>query len=279
VDKELETAAGAATADPVRVRQILTNLISNAVKYTVRGRIELRVQMQGQDRLRIEVADTGPGLNPEELSQAFAPFRRVDRTSMGVSGAGLGLSLSRDLARMMGGQVCADSAQGVGSRFWLELPFDPKGHLAPEPEPEEAQAGRGLRVLVAEGDALNAAMLRSVLEQLGHQVALASDGQRALDLAKVCAFDLLMIDGRTPNMNGAGVIRTLREATDAAAGMPIVAIIDGSCGDAQACTQAGADEVLRIPVSVSVVARALESAANARGAQRARVAVVKDAAA
>lgn len=269
IENELEAEGGAAVADAVRSRQILSNLIGNAIKYTVRGRIEVRVRKARADHLRIEIVDTGPGLAPEELAQAFQPFRRVERTSAGVSGAGLGLSLSRDLARLMGGEVSADSAPGVGSRFWLELPFD-KAAAPAEAEGvfEDGRSDpfpiRSLRVLVAEDDSLNAAMLRSVLEQLGHQMALVMDGRRALDLAQVCDFDLMMIDARMPNMDGPQAIQAMRALDHPAAQAPIIAVIGEDSNDAKACMDAGADAVLRKPVSVSGVARAVAAAVSMR---------------
>jgi signal transduction histidine kinase len=116
--------AGAAFADAARVRQVLGNLLSNAVKYTVRGRIEARVERRGEDRLTIAIADTGPGLSPDELEEAFQPFRRVERTAAGLPGAGLGLSLSKRLVALMGATLMADSAVGVGSCFTLDLEYD-----------------------------------------------------------------------------------------------------------------------------------------------------------
>ncbi len=268
IENELETEPGAAVADPERVRQILANLISNALKYTVRGRVEVRVLKTEVGRMRIEVADTGPGLATEEIVQAFQPFRRVERTSVGISGAGLGLSLSHDLAKLMGCEVSAQSAPGVGSRFWLDLPFDPKAQAPAEPADLEGSQGapraRSMRVLIAEDDALHAAMLRSVLEQLGHQVAHVADGRRALDLALICEFDLVMVDDHMPNLDGPQTIRALRSRRGETAQAPIVAVIDGDTDDAQACIEAGADTALRKPVSVSGVARAMAAAIRAR---------------
>ncbi len=268
IESELEAQSGAAVADPVRVRQIVGALIGNAVRYTLRGRVEVRVQKGGPERLLIEVADTGSGLAPNELVQAFEPFRRVERTSIGIPGAGLGLSLSRDLARLMGGEVAAESAPGVGSRFWLELPFNP--HAKAEADPADhggsgaAPSARALRVLMAEDDALSAAMLRSVLEQLGHQVAHVTDGRRALDLVQICDFDLMMIDGRMPNLDGPLTIGALRSQVGPTAAAPIIALVGGDGEDAQACIEAGADAVLRKPASVSGVARAMAAAFSAR---------------
>ena len=260
--------SGATVADAHRARQILANLLGNALKFTVRGRVEARVELAGPGRLSIEIADTGPGLAKEELEQAFEPFNRIARTSAGTSGAGLGLSLSRQLARLMGGELSAHSAIGVGSCFRLELPFD--ASALPERELEAPvelaavlpEARQRMRVLIAEDDALNAAMLRAVIEQLGHQVVHAVDGQRALDLARVCEFDLLMIDGRMPNLDGPAAIAAIRELQGHNAGAPIVAVIGGDADEARECSQAGADVVLRKPVSVAAVARAVADAVS-----------------
>src|SRR5580704_11099 len=125
VEPELEGRdAGQAMADPARVKQVLSNLLNNAVKYTTRGRVEARIERRGDDRIAIAIADTGPGLAPEELAEAFEPFRRIERTAAGVPGAGLGLSLSKRLVTLMGAELVADSAPGVGSCFTLELPYD-----------------------------------------------------------------------------------------------------------------------------------------------------------
>jgi signal transduction histidine kinase/ActR/RegA family two-component response regulator len=270
IEPELEAGdRGAAIADPMRARQVLGNLIGNAVKYTVRGRVELRVERRG-DTVAFHVADTGPGLSAEELEHAFEAFRRVERTGAGVAGAGLGLSLSRDLADLMGGSLEVGSAIGVGSCFTLTLPYDAS---APVPEAVEAPAqafrpadrhSRPLRVLVAEDDALNAAMMRAILEQLGHQVVHAQNGRRAVELAQVWTFDLLMLDGRMPGLDGPGATAAIRDLDGPAGKTPIIAVIGGEADEAAACLAAGADTVLRKPVSVSAVARAVADAAEGR---------------
>lgn len=257
---------GAVVADALRTRQIIANLLGNAVKYTVRGRIEVRVELR-DGLIAVEVADTGPGLTAEEMEQAFEPFRRVERTGAGVNGAGLGLSLSRQLARLMGGALEARSAVGVGSCFTLTLPFD--AVVPYEREEEQADtsfaeapgAPRTLRVLIAEDDALNAAMLRAILEQLGHQVVHAQNGRRAADLAKIAEFDLLMFDHRMPVLDGPGAAASLREADGPNRATPIVAVIEGDGEEASEFLDAGADIILRKPVSVAAVARVLADAA------------------
>ena len=267
VEDGLGGAHGAALGDPVRVRQILSNLIGNAVKFTSRGRVEVRVHRCGEGRIRFEVADTGPGLSPDELQLAFQPFMRIDRTGLGLPGAGLGLSLSRELARLMGGELCAESAVGVGSRFWFELRYDADATLELG-DGEAPQAGqspgvaRSLRILIAEDDALTSAMLRSILEQLGHQVVHAGDGRRALELAEFCQFDLIMLDGGLPQMSGAEAAAEIRTLAVAARGAPIVALIGDAPAEAESCVAAGVNGILRRPVTVAGVARAIAAATD-----------------
>lgn len=266
ITAQVESAAaqGAVMADSARLRQILNNLVGNAVKYTLRGRIEVRASLAAPNRVRFEVADTGPGLSAAELEQAFEPFTRVSRTGAGIPGAGLGLSLSRSLAVLMGGTLNAESAPGVGSRFALELPFDAAATAAEAPieTPMEISAP-ALRVLIAEDDPLNAAMLRAVLEQLGHRVLLAQDGRRALELLKVSEVDLVMLDGRMPVMDGPACAAAIRRLEGDASRLPIVAVIGGDLDEAEMMTAAGCDAVLRKPVTVSAVARAVADAASA----------------
>jgi len=257
--------AGAVVADPTRTRQILANLIANAIKYTVRGRIEVRLEPPTEGRIRLEVADTGPGLTPGELEQAFQPFQRIARTGAGVPGAGLGLSLSRRLAALMKGELSAESALGVGSCFRLDLPFDASVHPGPPAsatDVDSASTRRALRVLIAEDDPLNAAMLRAALEQLGHHVLHAQDGRRAVELAQVCDIDLFMLDGHMPEMDGAEVARAVRRLQGASARAPIVAVIGGDADEASAFADVGVSQALRKPVNVASVARAIASTFN-----------------
>jgi len=263
IDEALLSGEGAVIGDSARVRQILNNLVGNAVKYTTRGVIELRLSRPAADVVRFEVVDTGPGLSPDELALAFQPFTRVVRTGAGVPGAGLGLSLSRRLAVLMGGQVAAESAPGVGSRFWLDLPFDETAE-APAAAPAPEQSARPLKVLIAEDDQLNAAMLRAVLEQLGHKVLHAQDGGRALELLRVSDIDLVMMDGRMPVMDGVETTRALRALDGAASRVPVIAVIGGDAEEAQALTEAGADAVIRKPVTVAGVARAVADVGAAK---------------
>ena len=264
VDEALDGAAGVAMGDPARCRQILSNLIANAVKYTVRGRVEVRAEPLGEDHLRFEIADTGPGLTTEEISLAFQPFKRIARTDAGVSGAGLGLSLSRRLAQLMDGEVSAESALSVGSCFRFDLPYEAAAGKIAEPPATvlDAQSGgepsiRPLRIMTVDDNALGVAMLRAVLEQLGHRVLHANNGRRALELAQICDIDLVIMSARTPGMDGPDMVRAIRRLSGPIGRAPIITLIDGDPEDAHACLKAGANQILRRPVTVGTVARTI----------------------
>ncbi|MGA0606769.1 ATP-binding protein [Phenylobacterium sp. VNQ135] len=256
VDGEL---TGAAIADPGRARQVLAALIGNAVKFTVRGRVEARLSVSG-GRMLAAVADTGPGLSDEELAVALQPFRRVARTSAGASGAGLGLPLACRLAGLMGGEIRAQSAPGVGSCFTLELPYEADAVPAARETAAAEAEPRRLRVLIACDQALGAAMLRATLEQLGHQVVQAADGARAVELARVCDLDLAFVE--TPD-----TILALRRLAGRAAGTPVIGLIEGGdAAEADARRAAGADALLRKPVTAPATARAIAEALSTSAA-------------
>ncbi|PZQ65058.1 MAG: hybrid sensor histidine kinase/response regulator [Phenylobacterium zucineum] len=253
-------ARGAAVGDPVRARQVLGALIGNAVKFTVRGRVEVRLTRPSPTRIEIAVADTGPGLTDDELAAALQPFRRIARTSGGAAGAGLGLPLALKLARLMRGDLRAESAQGVGSCFTLALPFDPRvaADTRPPASAGREPAGRRLRILTLEPDALSAAMLRACLEQLGHQVVHAVHARRAVELARICDLDLV-VSGEPE------AIRALRALAGDAACTPVLALTSGEADENQAALDAGADALLRRPVAVPAAARAIgEALSSAR---------------
>jgi signal transduction histidine kinase len=263
VEPELTEGQGAAIVDPHRVRQVLSALIGNAVKFTLRGRVEVRLSLISSARLAVEIADTGPGLAEDELGLAFQPFQRIGRTSAGVSGAGLGLSLAQQLVRLMGGDLRARSAPGVGSCFTVELPFDATTQVVTGESVLAAVERPCLRILIAEEDSLAAATLRSCLEELGHKVAQGIDGTRAVELARVCDFDLVMV-GASAQSEGPKVITAIRGLDGQAARTPVVALIGGEAAEAQVSRAAGASAVLRKPFAVPALARAIAEALAAR---------------
>ncbi len=252
---EPELAEGAVTADPVRTRQVLSNLIGNALKYTVRGRVEVRARMEGEGRVRFEIADTGPGLTEDELETAFQPFSRVERTCAGATGAGVGLSLCKKLAVLMGGEVAATSAPGVGSCFWLDLPYSAGAAAAPRPLAMVSEE-TPLKVLICDDDALAAATMRAALEELGHRVLHAQSPRRAGELVKICEVDLIVLgyaDAETAAKTG----RLLRAAPGPAGQAPMLGLIDGDADDAKIRLAAGCSGVMRRPINAATVARAI----------------------
>lgn len=187
---------GAVRGDEHRVEQILAHLLSNALLYTQQGRVELKLVHLPEGFMRIEIVDSGPGLSEDELAQAFTPHSRILRTSSGHSGAGLGLSLSRSLSELMGGRTGAESTLDVGSKFWLDLPYDARAKIPPRPaEPEDAEAApdHSLRILLIANDSLRAAQLRDVLERQGHKCLTSTTRERALTLARKAPVDACLI--------------------------------------------------------------------------------------
>lgn len=254
---------GAPLGDAHRVEQILAHLLSNAVLYTAQGRVELKLLYLPQGYLRIEVVDSGPGLRPEELEQAFAPHNRILRTSSGQSGAGLGLSLSRSLAEMMGGRTGAESTLDVGSKFWLDLPYSLAAQrpVRPIAEVEDADL-HTLRILIIANDTLHAAQLRNMLENQGHQCLVSTSRERALTLAQKAPVDACMIStGAFENLADPEFREKLKSWLEAmhhtrdSAHLTIVAVLpDGE--QAEALSNLGV-RVILMPLAREAVNRAL----------------------
>ncbi len=246
---------GMAMGDRLRVRQVVDILLGNAVRYTLRGRVELRL-VRVDESIRLEVADTGPGLSPEELAIAFEPFQRVERTAAGVPGAGLGLSLARRLVRLMGAELRAESAVGVGSRFWFDLPFQPAAEDVLETTASLPRTA--LRVLLAETNALEAAHLRSSLEGLGHKVVHVQEAARAKRLLARAEIDALVLAADQPELKPA----ELTAAARAAQGRPgVIAVCSAQADGADAL---GADAIVRRRAGAAALARAFAEAASLR---------------
>ncbi|HVZ30363.1 MAG TPA: ATP-binding protein [Asticcacaulis sp.] len=256
---------GATIGDEYRVEQVVAHMLSNALLYTQQGRIELRLMTTSDTWARIEVVDSGPGLNEEELEQAFAPHVRIARTSAGHSGAGLGLSLSRSLAELMGGRMGAESTPDVGSKFWLDLPFDAlqASPETPADTPTETEAaGHALRVLLLTNDSLRAAQLRDQLEHLGHKCLTSTSRERALALAKKGGIDACVIStGAFENLSDEDNRRDLESflkslrATQAEARLNILALLPS--GDQAEDLQALGVKPLLLPQNRESLARAL----------------------
>jgi PAS domain S-box-containing protein len=225
---------GPVQGDALRVRQIVSNYLVNAVKFTARGNIWLRARRPdgaGSAVVRIEVEDTGPGIPPATLARLFKPFTQADdSTTRRFGGTGLGLSICHELARLMGGCVGADSREGQGSLFWVELPLPALPALPRSPPPGLVQAPEdptaalaGLRVLIAEDNTVNMMIAVAMLERWGLDVVQALDGREAVAAVQRAAaggrpFDAVLMDVQMPEMSGHEATRALREL-EASAGL------------------------------------------------------------
>ena len=246
----------AVEGDPVRLRQILTNYVTNALKFTERGGVTIDVRYAAAGRLRLEVGDTGPGIDDASLARLFKPFTQADEsTTRRYGGTGLGLSICRELARLMGGEVGATSRVGLGSTFWAELPMPVAS--APGPEPVATTRPdplRGARVLLVEDNPVNMLIAAAMLEQWGVQVTPATDGQAALDAVdrkRECGaprFDAVLMDLQMPRMSGHETARRLRREHGAET-LPIIALTAAALlSERDEALDAGMNDFLTKPI-------------------------------
>jgi signal transduction histidine kinase/CheY-like chemotaxis protein len=254
--------------DAVRLRQLLINLLNNAVKFTDRGRVDLVVLIQGREAdgalaLRFEVRDTGIGIAPEHLSAVFDAFTQADATSTRRhGGSGLGLAIAKELADLMGGRIGVNSRPGEGSTFWLDIALRPADG-APEAPPSQPADDSGLaaRVLLAEDDAINQMVVEAMLTKLGCTVDVANDGGAARAAAARARYDMILMDCHMPVMDGFETTRRIRhdEHQRGDARTPIVALTaDALAGDRERCLEAGMDDYMTKPVSSAMLATAVE---------------------
>jgi signal transduction histidine kinase len=236
-----ESARGRRRGDAGRLRQIASNLLSNAMKFTERGEVRLTLMAQaedGVDMLHMVVSDTGIGIPAEKIPLLFQKFTQVDSsTTRRFGGTGLGLAICRELAGLMGGRIWVESQEGEGSAFHLLAPL-PMAQFAPPPLPMAAgpaAAGSGgvrpLRVLAAEDNATNQVVLRTIMQTFGADLTLVADGRQAVDAWAGGDFDLILMDIQMPVMDGVAATRAIREAETQAAGkdgarrrIPIIAL-------------------------------------------------------
>jgi PAS domain S-box-containing protein len=200
--------------DPDRIRQILLNLMSNAVKFTTTGGVTLRTRYdRPAERLRIEVIDTGAGLTAEQQDRLFKRFSQIDGSlTRAHNGAGLGLAICKGLAEAMGGEIGIESQVGQGSRFWFEIPA-PLASLSQTddgPPVSDQISFTGVRVLVVDDNSANRELARLFLAGVGAEVAEATDGEEAARMAAELPYDVILMDVRMPTLDGPGALRKIR---------------------------------------------------------------------
>ncbi|WP_460726552.1 ATP-binding protein [Lysobacter rhizosphaerae] len=245
--------------DAARVRQILLNLLGNAVKFTERGSVSLGVAPTPEG-VCFEVADTGPGLNPEQKSRLFRRFEQAEgaRTSARYGGSGLGLAISQELAAAMEGSIGIDSAPGEGTRFSVRLPMPASPVFAARDEAEvsEAPTQRSLSLLLVEDDPTVADVLTGLLRLQGHHVVHVPNGLSALVAVATTPFDAALLDLDLPGMDGLALARQLRIQGFQP---PLIAVTARADADAQPeAIDAGFDHFIRKPMTLKMLATLLE---------------------
>ena len=238
--------------DGTRLRQILWNLISNAVKFTQQGQVTVRVRYDEGDMLYIEVEDSGIGIPQDELDKIFAMYYQVKDSHGGkpATGTGIGLAVSRRLAKNMGGDITVTSEQGKGSTFTLTIHAPSVAEEVDDAFDEDDMPLPALNVLLVEDIELNVIVARSVLEKLGNSVDVAMTGKAALEMFKPGEYDLVLLDIQLPDMTGLDISRELTKRYPREDLPPLVALTANVLKDKQEYLNAGMDDVLSKPLSV-----------------------------
>lgn len=259
--------------DPHRIRQMLTNLVNNAIKFTESGEITVEANAIASDngpwQLAFSVTDTGIGIEQSQLGRLFQPFSQVDNsTTRQYGGSGLGLSIVSQLAKAMGGRSGVESAPGQGSRFWFEWPAEPLTDVPapnPVPSPEAAPQAGPLQghVLVAEDNRINREVICAILSQLGLTFDAVENGQLALDAmrAQPTRYDAVLMDVQMPVMDGCAATTALRqhESKHQLRRLPVIALTADAFPEDQArCLQAGMDVHLAKPVHIETLTQVLK---------------------
>jgi signal transduction histidine kinase/CheY-like chemotaxis protein len=269
--------AGAYRGDSLRVRQILHNLISNALKFTGEGFVRARIESCDHG-VRISVTDSGIGIAADRIERLFDKFVQADSsTTRQFGGTGLGLAISREFCLAMGGSIDAVSEPGRGSCFTVELPLarigDARSHEAPEP-PAPVVADHTLRILAAEDNATNQMVLKTLLEQIGVSPTIVADGAQCVEAWQAEPWDLILMDVQMPVMDGPAAARAIRarETATGRARTPIIALTANAMAHQVADYRAaGMDGHVSKPIQVAKLFEAIEAALNPAAAENAAV--------
>jgi len=243
------------SGDPVRLRQILANYMSNALKFTAQGSIDAAVRLLPDRRLRLQVRDTGPGIEPALQPRLFHPFSQADAsTTRRYGGTGLGLSICRQLAVLMGGGVGVESRPGAGSVFWADLPlYAAMPRLPVEQRRTAVDALRGARILLVEDNAVNTLVAEATLKQWGAEVVLAENGAEAVAAVAAAGtgvppFDAVLMDLQMPVLSGIDATIAIRQRHGAVS-LPIIALTaDVMVSDRDAAIRHGMNDFLSKPI-------------------------------
>ncbi len=248
-------------ADSTRLRQVMTNLVGNAIKFTEAGMVQVNAritQLPGNRwAFRFEVKDTGPGISDEDQTRIFRRFEQVDSSpTRTYGGTGLGLAISRDLIDLMGGQIGVESNPGEGACFWFEVAF--AGAQAPE-EPsgkvKEALSFPGLRVLVAEDHAINQRLIGHVLAAMDCKATIVENGREAVERMAKDPFDIVLMDLQMPELDGFAATQAIRKMPPPVGTVPIVALTaHAMVGDRERCLEVGMDGYVAKPIQLEDLA-------------------------
>jgi PAS domain S-box-containing protein len=271
--------------DPGRLRQILVNLGSNAVKFTKKGEIVIRASLESEDErkvtIRFSVRDTGIGIPANRQDILFSPFSQVDgSTTRKYGGTGLGLAISRQLAELMGGMIGVESKEGIGSTFWFTAVFEKQplrpgsteglaeiegegaiDHIAKRPAISRSLK-RKIRILVAEDNPVNQKVAQAMLRMMGLQADVVANGLEAVNALQTTPYDLVLMDCQMPEMDGYEATRIIRRQGSKALnpGIPIIAMTALAMqGDREKCIQAGMNDFIAKPVKRRELAEMLDS--------------------
>lgn len=261
--------------DSLRLRQVLLNLIGNAIKFTTHGKVSVSISQSAAGMLRFEIKDTGIGISPDKQAKLFHAFSQISRYDQhNHGGTGLGLAISRKLVSLMDGTIGLYSEIGQGSTFWFEIPTSiPAGAChANDPSPEQATtlpstplAPTGMennhfapRILIVEDHKVNQMVAKGMLAKLGYYSTLAENGFQALDYLRQETFDLILMDIQMPGMSGVEATRRIR-AEFPELDLPIIALTANAMkGDEQEYLLAGMNACLTKPIQMNLLATTLQ---------------------